>query len=75
MKEQSIPKERNIAEADPAVIVTDDLVNQKKLNAGDPVAINPHVADIDHAVDLEIEIPKNQVNIAVNIEDIEPFDV
>lgn len=56
VKEQSIPRGRNIVEADLAVIVMDDLENRKKLSEDDPAVINHHVVVIDRVVDLEIEM-------------------
>lgn len=55
VKERSIPRERNIAEADLVVTVTDDLENQKRHKEGDPAAINRRAVVIDRAVDHEIE--------------------
>lgn len=56
MKEQSIPRERNIVEADLAVIVMDDLENRKRPNEDDLAVINHHVVVTDRVVDLEIEM-------------------
>lgn len=56
VKEQNIPRERNIAEADHAVIATDDLENRKKHNEDDPAVISPRAVVTDRAADLEKEI-------------------
>lgn len=56
VKEQSIPRERNIVEADLAVIVMDDLENRKRPNEDDLAVINHHVVVTDRVVDLEIEM-------------------
>lgn len=56
VKEQSIPRERNIVEADLAVIVMEGLESRKKRNEDGPAVINHRIVGIDRVADLGIEM-------------------